>query len=59
MSIYSGIYNIGIGAGALAGGYVCSGLSVSYIGYAGGVIALAGYAVFLKKLLPVLSSQQN
>lgn len=59
MSIYSGIYNIGIGAGALAGGYVCSGLSVLYIGYAGGIIALAGCAIFLKKLLPALKSQQN
>ena len=34
MSIYSGIYNVGIGAGALFGGFVCSHLSVSSVGYA-------------------------
>lgn len=54
MSIYSGIYNIGIGAGALIGGYVCSGISISYIGYAGGAIALAGAVLCLKKLIPAL-----
>lgn len=59
MSIYSGIYNIGIGAGALAGGYVCSAMSVSYIGYAGGIIALAGAAVLLKKLLPALKASKK
>lgn len=54
MSIYSGIYNIGIGTGALIGGYVCSGISISYIGYAGGVIAVAAAVICLRKLLPAL-----
>lgn len=54
MSIYSGIYNIGIGAGALIGGYVCSGISISYIGYAGGVIAVVAAVICLKKLIPAL-----
>lgn len=40
MSIYSGIYNVGIACGALAGGAVCTTLSVTWIGYAGGIIAL-------------------
>ena len=54
MSIYSGIYNIGIGAGALIGGYVCSGLDVTYIGYAGGAIAIVAAAICFSKLMPAL-----
>ena len=54
MSIYSGIYNIGIGAGALIGGYVCSGLSVNYVGYAGGIIASAAAVVCFRYLMPAL-----
>lgn len=47
MSIYSGIYNVGIGAGALIGGLVCSYFSVSAIGYAGGLIGVLASLVFL------------
>lgn len=47
MSIYSGIYNVGIGAGALIGGLVCSHFSVSAIGYAGGLIGVLASLVFL------------
>ena len=54
MSIYSGIYNIGIGAGALAGGAVCSSLSISSIGFVGGGIAMAAAVICMKYLLPVL-----
>jgi len=38
MSIFSGIFNFGIGTGALVGGMVCSHLSISFIGIVGGVI---------------------
>ncbi len=38
MSIFSGIFNFGIGTGALVGGLVCSHLSISFIGIVGGVI---------------------
>ena len=54
MSIYSGIYNIGIGGGALIGGYVCSGLSISYIGYVGGAIALLAAVLCIRRLIPAL-----
>ena len=54
MSIYSGIYNVGIGTGALAGGTVCSSLSISCIGYVGGGIALAAAVICIKYLLPEL-----
>lgn len=40
MSIFSGIFNLGIGCGAYIGGLVVSNTSVSYIGYAGGFIGI-------------------
>ncbi len=40
MSIFSGIFNFGIGTGALAGGLVCTHLSIQFIGIAGGAIVL-------------------
>lgn len=40
MSIFSGIFNLGIGCGTLAGGAVCTYAGVSYVGFAGGLIAL-------------------
>ena len=54
MSIYSGIYNIGIGTGALIGGSVCSGIGIPYIGYIGGAIALVATIYFIRKLMPLL-----
>lgn len=53
MSIFSGIFNLGIGCGALAGGFVCTHFSISYIGFAGGLIAVAslGYWQFCLKHL--------
>ena len=54
MSIYSSIYNIGIGSGALIGGYACSGLSVAAIGYVGGAIALLAAFICFRKLIPAL-----
>lgn len=44
MSIFSGIFNFGIGTGALIGGLVCSHLSISFIGIAGGLIVLTALA---------------
>lgn len=40
MSIFSGIFNLGIGSGAYVGGLVVSHLAIDYIGYAGGLIGL-------------------
>ncbi len=55
MSIYSGIYNVGIGAGALVGGTVCSHTGVSTVGYVGGAIAAIAAFYCLTRFIPVLT----
>lgn len=50
MSIFSGIYNLGIGGGAMIGGMICSGSSISHIGYAGGALCLIGLLFWVKWL---------
>ncbi|MDG6894637.1 sugar transporter [Volucribacter amazonae] len=47
MSIYSGIYNIGIGAGALVGNQVMQHLGLAQIGLVGGITASLGILLFL------------
>ena len=42
MSIFSGLFNVGIGTGSIVGGIVCDGPGVSLVGAVGGVIAVAG-----------------
>lgn len=54
MSIYSGIYNVGIGAGALVGGNVCSYMGISNIGFVGGTIGLVASAYCILRLIPIL-----
>ena len=50
MSIFSGIFNLGIGSGALAGGAVCTHLSVSWVGMAGAVLAVAALCYWQYRL---------
>ena len=54
MSLFSGIFNIGIGAGALVGNQVSLHLSMSSIGYIGALPALAalGWAVVIFRRWP-------
>ncbi len=54
MSIYSGIYNVGIGGGALIGGLVCSGINVDTTGYIGGIIGIAACIICVMYLQPRL-----
>jgi DHA1 family L-arabinose/isopropyl-beta-D-thiogalactopyranoside export protein-like MFS transporter len=42
MAIYSGLYNVGIGGGALLGGLVTTSYGLNHIGIVGGIIAVLG-----------------
>lgn len=42
MSIFSGLFNVGIGSGSIIGGVVCDTLGVGAIGFVGGAVAVAG-----------------
>lgn len=54
MSIYSGIFNLGIGTGAAIGGVVCSVASVGWVGVVGGLCSVGSLCVWLWWLLPRL-----
>lgn len=43
MSIFSGIFNLGIACGTYVGGSVCTHMSIADIGYVGGVMALVTF----------------
>jgi len=47
MAIFSGLYNVGIGGGALIGGFVTLHFGLNYIGIVGGVIATLGTVLAL------------
>ncbi len=53
MSVFSGIYNVGIGTGALVGGLVSTHLSIADIGYVGGGIAMTASLFCLFAVLPL------
>lgn len=47
MAIYSGLYNVGIGGGALLGGWVTVHYGLSHIGFVGGLVAVFGMVLAL------------
>ena len=51
MSIYSGIFNLGIGGGAFVGGYVVRSGNLAFIPYVGGCIALSAAIYVLTRYL--------
>ena len=50
MSLFSGIFNLGIGFGTWVGGKVCSSYSVGDIGYVGSIIAVAALLYFVFRI---------
>lgn len=60
MSLMSGIYNIGIGAGALLGGQITNFIGISAIGYAGAIIGVIslGLCAWSLRRYPALRSNQ-
>lgn len=50
MSIFSGIFNLGIGSGAFFGGSICTHASIAYIGYAGALLGFIGLAYWMVRL---------
>jgi len=53
MSFYSGIFNLGIGAGAFVGGIVCDHSLMAGIGYIGGAITLAAAIYCMLRYMPI------
>lgn len=43
MSIFSGIFNLGIGTGSFLGGIICTYSSLAHIGYAGGSVGILAF----------------
>lgn len=56
MSIFSGIFNLGIGSGTALGGAVVSGVGIGFIGFVGGVIALGSLLLSVLTVLRPLAA---
>ena len=56
MSIFSGIFNLGIGSGTALGGAVVSGVGIGFIGIVGGVIALGSLLLCVLTVLRPLAA---
>ena len=59
MSIYSGIFNLGIGCGALLGGMVCTRLSLSWVGFIGAILTVSGLLYWLLRLRPLMAGNSS
>ncbi|WP_435978849.1 sugar transporter [Psychrobacter sp. DM4] len=61
MAMFSGIINLGIGTGALLGGYAVTYISLSSVGYVGAAIALLALilVIFMIKRFPELTSNSH
>lgn len=54
MSIFSGLFNLGIGTGTAIGGAVVSGPGIAWIGFVGGAIAVVGVILAITVMFPAI-----
>ena len=54
MSIFSGIFNLGIGGGSAIGGAVVTNIGMPAVGIAGGIIGVIGVAICCLFLIPAM-----
>ncbi len=54
-SLFSGIYNVGIAAGSMVGGYVTDTLGVDNIGFVGGAVILVAFVLMLVYVMPSIA----
>ncbi len=59
MAIYSGLYNVGIGGGALLGNQVMQHLGLANIGFSGSALAILGIGLFVYLHIRYGQSQRN
>ncbi len=59
MSLFSGIFNLGIGCGTWLGGTVCNQLSIANIGYAGGIIGVLAVLYCVFRMIPLWKAKQK
>lgn len=50
MSIFSGIFNLGIGSGAYFGGAICTHSTIAYIGFVGAILGFIGLMYWILRL---------
>lgn len=58
MSMYSGIFNIGIGTGTWFGGMVMTYSRIDYIGYAGGMLAMIATTYCMAKAIREIKNKE-
>ena len=58
MSIFSGLFNLGIGTGTAIGGAVVSGPGIAWIGFVGGAITVVGVILAITVLFPAIRRAQ-
>lgn len=59
MSLFSGIFNVGIAMGSIIGGVVTDNATVGDIGYVGAAFALMAIAITVLMLIPSVKKREN
>ena len=59
MSIYSGLFNVGIASGSLIGGAITDNIGVGYVGFVGGAFVTVSFLILVAYLLPMIESNRK